>query len=203
MKLYYAPASPYVRKVLVVLHETGQLGDVEIVDTVLSPVSRPEELVAKNPLSKIPALDRPDGPALYDSRVICGYLDARAGGKLTPAGSAQWDMRTLEATADGMMDAAILMVYEGRLRPADKQWDGWVEAQWAKVESACAALNGRWMGHLAGPLDLGQIAVGCALAYIDFRHGARDWRKGNDALAAWFDQFESRASMVATKPPVA
>ena len=203
MKLYSSGTSPYARKVMVVLHETGQLGDVEIADTVLSPMSRPDALASSNPLSKIPALERADGPAIYDSRVICAYLDARAGGKLYPEGNRRWESMTLEATGDGIMDAAILMVYESRVRPADKQFDGWVEAQWTKVEAAVAALNTRWMSHLSGPLDIGQIAVGCALGYLDLRHGARNWRKGNDALAKWFEAFDARPSMVATRPPAA
>ena len=78
--------------------------------------------------------------------------------------------------------------------------EAWVDAQWAKVERAVGALNARWMSHLRGPLDMGQIAVGCALAYLDFRHDDRGWRKGNDALDDWFAVFAQRDSMVATRP---
>lgn len=201
MKLYYFPTSPYVRKVMVLLHETGQLDDVEIARTVVTPVAPNEALKSKNPLSKIPALERPDGPTLYDSRVICAFLDDRAGAGLYPTGARRWDTLTLEATADGIMDAAILMTYEARMRPETLRWNDWSEAQWAKVARACAALNARWMGHLSGPMDIGHIAVACALAYVDFRHGARNWRRDNDALAAWFETFESRPSMAATRPP--
>ena len=117
MKLYHSPASPFVRKVMVVLHETGQIGDVTLLDTVLTPTSPAEAILSKNPLSKVPALERDDGPTIYDSRVICAYLDARAGAGLYPQGAGRWDLLTLEATADGIMDAAVLMVYEGRVRP--------------------------------------------------------------------------------------
>jgi len=203
MQLFHSPASPFVRKVMVLLHETGQLDDVEVLDTVLTPAQRPGELTPHNPLSKIPTLSRPDGPALYDSRVICAYLDDRSGGKMYGTGSGRWERMTLEATADGIMDAAVSITYEGRLRPEEKQWDEWRDLQWTKVAAGCAALNERWMGHLAGPVHIGQIAVGCALAYLDFRHDARNWRQGNDALAAWFAGFESRDSMVATQPPTA
>lgn len=198
MKLYHAAASPFVRKVMVLLHETGQLGDVEIVTVATAPVAPNADVQASNPLAKIPALERGDGPTLYDSRVICAYLDERAGGRLYGRG---WDSKLLEATADGIMDAAVLMSYEKRLRPAEKQWDEWLEAQHGKVLSACAALNARWMSHLQGPLDIGQIAVACALAYVDFRHPDAGWRKGNEALADWFAAFDSRPSMMATKPP--
>lgn len=201
MKLYYFPTSPFVRKVMVLLHETGQLNDVEVLNTVVTPITKAEALLSKNPLSKIPALERNDGPTLYDSRVICAYLDDRAQSGLYGTGAGRWDTLTLEATADGIMDAAVLMTYEARLRPEDKRWDDWVEGQWTKVAAACSALNTKWMSHLSGKLDMGEIAVGCALAYVDFRHGARNWRQGNDALAAWFETFEQRPSMIATKPP--
>ncbi len=201
MKLYYSPTSPYVRKVMVLLHETGQLADVELITTSGTPLDPADELLVKNPLTKVPALERPDGPTLFDSRVICAYLDDRARGGLYPAGAGRWDTLTLEALADGMLDAALLMTYEARLRPADKQMQEWADGQWAKIARACAALNTRWMSHLAGALDIGQIAVGGALGYVDLRHDARGWRRGNDALAAWFETFDSRPAMAATRPP--
>ncbi|MEM9966545.1 MAG: glutathione S-transferase [Pseudomonadota bacterium] len=201
MKLAYSPTSPYVRKVMVLLHETGQLADVSVETLSSSPLEPAAGLLPKNPLGKVPALERPEGPTLYDSRVICAYLDARAGSALYGSGAAHWEILTLEATADGILDAALLMTYEKRLRPADMQMTAWVDGQWDKIARACGALNSRWISHLAGPIDMGQIAVGCALAYVDFRHGARDWRSDNDALAAWFTSFDSRASMQATQPP--
>lgn len=201
MKLAYSPTSPYVRKVMVVLHETGQLDDVTLTGITTTPLAADEALLPSNPLGKVPALERPEGPALYDSRVICAYLNDRAKGSLYGKGSRHWDILTLEATADGILDAALAMTYEARMRPEGKQMPEWVDGQWAKVARACAALNTRWMSHLSGPLDMGQIAVGCALAYVDFRHDARGWRKGNDGLAAWFETFDSRPSMAATRPP--
>jgi glutathione S-transferase len=203
MKLYYAPTSPYVRKVMILLEETGQLGDVELINVATTPVAASPELLAKNPLAKVPALERPDGPTLYDSRVITAYLDARSGGKLYPTGPRRWETLTLEATADGILDAALLMTYEARLRPEDKQMPEWVEGQWDKIARSVAALNTRWMSHLQGPLDMGQISVACALAYVDFRHDARGWRQGNDGLSTWFKEFESREWMQSTVPPAA
>ena len=200
MILYSSPTSPYARKVEVLLRETGQLDDVECVPSSTSPTDPKPGIVAKNPLMKIPALERPEGPTLYDSRVICQYLDARAGGKLYPQGSGKWETLALEATADGMLDAALLMTYESRLRPEEIRWDDWVDAQWAKIEAACDALSKRWMSHLSGPLDMGQIAVACALGYVDFRHEARGWRQGNAALADWYAAFSERASMKETVP---
>jgi glutathione S-transferase len=201
MKLYHSPMSPFVRKVIVLLSETGQLDDVKIVPVTTTPIVPMEDLFAKNPLAKIPALERNDGSTLYDSRVICAFLDARAGNKLYSSGAKKWDTLTLEATADGILDAAVSITYEGRVRPKGKQWDGWTDAQWSKVISACNTINTRWINHLSGPLDMGQISVACALAYLDFRHAVRGWREGNDVLAAWYEEFKDRDSMRASAPP--
>ena len=203
MKLYHFPTSPFVRKVMVTLHETGQLDNVEIVNTQTVATVPDQKLLPANPLGKIPALERDDGPTLYDSRVICAYLDAQADAGLYGEGQRRWDTLTLEATADGLMDAGILIVYEARIRPKEIRFPEWVEAQWSKIDRSVAALNQRWMSHLHGPLDMGQIAVACALSYIDFRMNDRNWRAGNDALAAWHKGFAERPSMRSTVPPPA
>ncbi|GHF33036.1 glutathione S-transferase [Seohaeicola zhoushanensis] len=200
MKLSHSPASPYVRKVMVVLHETGQLDDVELVPTATTPIAPSAELIGKNPLGKIPALERDDGPTLFDSRVICAFLDARANAGLYGSGARHWEIRTLEALGDGILDAALSLTYEARFRPEDKRVPDWMEGQWGKAARACAALDRMWMSHLAGPFDAGQIAVACALGYLDFRHAARDWRKDNPALAEWYARIESRPSLAATRP---
>lgn len=199
MKLISSGTSPFVRKVHVLLHETGQMDDLEIVTARTSPFDTAPEVASANPLGKIPALIRDEGPTIYDSRVICRFLDDRAQSNLYPQGRL-WETLTLEATADGIMEAAVLMLYEHRLRPAEAVLESWVDAQWDKIDSAVTALNARWVSHLRGPLDMGQIAVGCALAYLDFRHDARGWRKGNDALDDWFALFSQRDSMKATQP---
>jgi len=199
MQLFYAAASPFVRKVMVTLHETEQLDDVELVDATGTPLDASDMPTAHNPLGKIPALTRKDGPAIYDSRVICRFLDARAAAGLYPDRSL-WETLTLEATADGIMDAAVLMVYEARCRPENMQSIDWVDGQWDKIGRALDAVTTRWMSHLAGPLDMGQIAMACALGYLDFRHDDRAWRKGHDALDDWFAAFAQRDSMQATRP---
>lgn len=199
MKLISASASPFVRKVRVVLHETGQAGSVEEVQVATSPLDTASEARAANPVGKIPALIRPDGPALHDSRVITRFLDARAGGGLYPEARI-WEVLTLESMADAIMDAAVLITYEGRFRPPEHQSANWMDAQWAKIRAALEAINSRWMSHLAGPLDASQIAVGCALGYLDLRHDDRGWRSGVDALDDWFAVFAERESMKATAP---
>lgn len=199
MRLYHSTTSPYVRKVMVLLHESRQLDEVTLIPAHGTPVDAGSMPLALNPLGKIPALERDEGPALYDSRVICRFLDDRVGGKFYPQ-PRLWDVLTLEATADGILDAAILMVYEWRVRPEEKRLPQWVEGQWAKIDRSLDALEQRWMSHLNGPLDMGQIAVACALEYLDFRHGDRNWRTGRGALATWSEVFSTRASMKATQP---
>lgn len=198
MKLISAGASPFARKVRVLLLETGQQ-DVEVMDIATTPIQSNPEAVAANPTGKIPALLRDSGPAIYDSRVITRFLDARAGSGLYPE-ARLWETLTLEATADAIMEAGIAMVYEHRLRPEEKVFDGWVEAQWGKIARSVAAVNARWMSHLAGPLDMSHIAIGCALGYLDLRHDARGWRKDAGALDDWYAAFAERASMTATAP---
>ncbi len=199
MKLISAGASPFVRKVHVLLHETGQTGDVEIIDIKTAPTNSHADAIAANPSGKIPSLIREDGPAIYDSRVITRYLDVRANADLYPE-ARLWEVLTLEATADSIMDAAVLITYENRLRAPAMVSTDWTDAQWGKVSRAVKAVNDRWMSHLAGPLDMSHIAVGCALGYLDFRHDARGWRKGNDALDDWFAAFSQRDAMVTTAP---
>lgn len=200
MRLYHSAASPFVRKVMVTLHETGQLDRVELVPAVTSPVAPGTMPPALNPLGKVPTLERPDGPALYDSRVINRYLDALAEAGLYPEGPRLWETLTLEATGHGISDAAVLMVYEDRVRDPAARSGPWVEGQWTKIARALDALEDRWLAHLAGRIDAGQIAVGCALGYLDFRHAARTWRAGRPGLAQWFERFDARPSMVATRP---
>jgi len=199
MQLIASPLSPFVRKVRVALLETGLADSVAMVNLTTTPFETDAKAAAANPLGKIPALVREDGATLYDSRVITRYLDALAGAGLYPE-TRLWEVLTLEATAEGIMEAALSMTYEGRFRLEDMQYAPWVEAQWAKITRALDALEARWMSHLSGRLDMGQIATGCALGYLDFRHDVRGWRQGHPALADWFAGFGQRDSMVETAP---
>jgi len=200
LRLYTSPTTPFGRKAMVLILEAGLADQVEIAQATGSPLDSSKMPLSQNPLGKIPALERGDGPAIYDSRVICRYLDDRAGAGLYPPARRLWETLTLEATADGMIEAAILMLYEDRLRPEEKRFDGWVEGQWAKIARALDTLEGRWMSNLNGPLDMGQIAIGVALSYLDFRFDARGWRQGRPGLARWHEAFAARESMVATVP---
>ena len=200
LRLYTSPTTPFGRKAMVLILEAGLADQVEIAQATGSPLDSSKMPLSQNPLGKIPALERGDGPAVYDSRVICRYLDDRAGAGLYPPAPRLWETLTLEATADGMIEAAILMLYEDRLRPEEKRFDGWVEGQWAKIARALDTLEGRWVSHLNGPLDMGQIAIGVALSYLGFRFDARGWREGRPELARWHEAFAARESMAATVP---
>lgn len=199
MQLLISPTSPYVRKVRVVIREANLMDTVEEVNVSTSPLNSAPEVVAANPMGKIPALIRTDGPGIYDSRVINRFLDDLANANLYPQ-SRIWEVLTLEATADAIMDATVAMTYEARMRPAEEQSANWVEIQWEKAARGIAAVNNRWMSHLTGPLNIGQIGMACALSYIDLRHDARGWRNGNEALANWQTEFSARESMIATQP---
>lgn len=201
MKLFHSPASPFVRKAVVLLHELGKADEVELASVATTAFASDEGLTTANPLGKLPALTRPDGATLYDSRVVTAYLNDLYSGSFYPQNAARWETLTLEATGDGIMDSAVSMVYEVRLRPEQSQSPEWIEAQWAKVHRAVSVLNSRWMSHLSGPVTMGHISVACALSYLDFRLDARNWRQGQTELAKWFESFDSRPSMLATKPP--
>ena len=199
MKLIYSGLSPFARKVSVVLRETGLIDDTTLVEVSTTPVNSADEAVAANPSGKIPSLVLEDGSSVYDSRIICRYLNDRAGTDLYPNVEI-WKILTLEATADAIMDAAVLMTYERRIRPEDMVYEPWVEAQWAKAERSINAVAADWGDFLEGPLNIGQIGIACALGYVDFRHADRDWRSANPALAEWFAAFSTRPAMEATRP---
>lgn len=203
MKLLHAGPSPYVRKVMAVLEIAGKSGDVELIDGFGAPTAPNEAVVAVNPLGKIPALVTDDGQTIYDSRVITRYLDATFSTGLYPEGDAIWKTLTLEAHADGVLDAALLCVYEVRARDEEDRSAAWVEAQRGKINRGLDALEAGWLDHLNGPLDMGTVGIGCALGYLDFRAemgGFGNWRDGRPGLAAWGDAFLSRPFMVATAP---
>lgn len=198
MRLRYAAASPFVRKVMIVLHETGQLDSVTLESGATSPLDSNPEVLAINPLGKIPCLVSEEGLALYDSRVITRYLDGLHGGtKLYPAGAAEFPTLVLEATGDAMMEAGLAVIYERRLREEGRRSEDWMAAQQGKIARALDALEGR---KFAEALDIGQVAVGCALGYLDFRFADWDWRASRPGLAAFAKRLGKRPSFQATLP---
>jgi glutathione S-transferase len=200
MKLFYAAPSPFVRKCLVVARELGLHERIELVPAAAHPINRDRAVVANNPLGKIPTLITDEGTVLYDSRVICEYLNAAGNGKLIPqSGAARWSVLAEQALADGIMDAAVLARYETALRPEPLRWNDWTAGQLEKVASGLAEIERRAAAY-GDRVDLGTIAVGCALGYLDFRYASLAWREKRLTASSWFEQFGARASMVATRP---
>lgn len=152
MTLFYSATSPFVRKVLVLLHETGQLGRVALEEVQLSPTSPSATVNAQNPAGKIPALRLADGNVLVDSRVILEYLDQQHVGEplIPPSGSARWRRLSLAALADAVLDAAVLLRYESFLRPADKRWPEWLAGQQAKIEQSLEHFEQHAMADTTG-----------------------------------------------------
>ncbi|MCJ2073305.1 glutathione S-transferase [Methylobacterium sp. J-030] len=199
MKLLYSPASPYARKVLVLAHETGLIDRITVTAAAASPTGSAAEVAGHNPLGKIPALVLEDGTALYDSRVICEYLDGHSTGpRLFPEGAARWDALTRQALADGLLDAALLTRYELVLRPEAQRWDAWEAGQIGKITAALDRFE--TLAAALPALDIGTVALACALGYLDLRFPDLAWREGRPALAAWFATAERRPSMTATVP---
>ena len=185
MILRSSPASPFGRKVKIAAAVLGASVTVVEADT-MSPT---DSLRRENPLGKIPTLVLEDGTTLFDSRVIVAYLDATAGGgRLVPAEiGPRFAALRLEALADGISDAALLQVYEGRWREEPRRDDTWVEHQAGKVSRGLAALEA---APPEGPVTVGQIALACALGYLDLRF-AGAWRDAHPALVAWLDGFSA------------
>ena len=202
MKLRYHPISPFVRKVMVTALETGLAGRIEKIPSSVLPTKPNEDVARENPLVKVPALTTDDGMALYDSPVICEYLDSLHGvAKLFPTpGPQRWVALRQQALADGILEAAILGRYEA-LRPKELQWPDWTEGQMRKVRGGIAALEVETgQGLLRGPLTIGQISIGCALGYLDFRYTNLNWRNTAPGLGRWYADFAGRPSMRQTVP---
>lgn len=198
MKLYYSGTSPYVRKVVVLALETGQ--DLQRIDTVLNPINPNTLLNADNPLGKIPALVTDDDQVLYDSRVICEYLDTlHQGPRLFPTDASRWDALRRQALADGILDAAVTSQYERALRPDALRWDKWMTAQQDKMTRALNQLESS-IGDWASRFDIGTIAIACALGYLDFRYPELQWQAHQTGLGSWYQQFSKRPSMTSTVP---
>ena len=201
MKLYISPASPFARKVRLVAHEAGLASRVEEIPTAVSPLKPNADLAKANPLMKLPTLVTDEGFALFDSPVICEYLDSlNAGRKLFPeAGAARWSALRQQAIADGILDAAISVRYQTALAPKALQWIDWQDGQRTKWRQGLDCLEADAQA-LQGEPTIGSLSVAATLAWLDFRYGADDWRKGRPALASWLAVFGERPSMLATRP---
>jgi glutathione S-transferase len=199
VKLYWALMSPFVRKVMITAHETRTVGRLQLLDTTVSMAEANTTVQHDNPLSKIPTLVLDDGSALFDSRVICEYFDAlHEGPKLFPDGAARWDALRRHSLGDGLMDSLILWRQE-RLKPEDRQTAPWLTTFSDKVAMTLAQLEAEADRFGTLPFDIGHIALGCALGYMDTRFSDLDWRRGRPRLTTWHRAFEARPSSLATR----
>ena len=201
MKLRYSATTPYVRKVMMVAIECGLDSSIELQET--NAWSPETDLPQDNPLGKVPALILPGGPTLYDSPVICEYLDTLHDGPrlFPPTGPARWTALRQQALADGTCDAALLRRMES-LRPDGEKSASWIERQRMAMVRACDALEAE-AGALPLEPTIGTLAILSTLGYLDFRFGHEDWRPGRPALTAWFDKASDRDSVRRTAPPTA
>lgn len=200
MKLFHSPASPYVRKCMVVAHEVGLAARIDLLPSAVHPVNRDRTVVASNPLGKVPTLLTDEGVALYDSRVICEYLDHLGGGALFPAaGPGRWRALGEQALGDGILDAALLVRYENNARPEPLRWADWSAGQMDKIACGLAVLEAGAEGY-GDRVDIGTITLACVLGYLDFRFATLAWRDRHPKAAAWFARFEARPAMQATLP---
>jgi len=197
MKLLFSPFSPYVRKCLVTANELGLDGRISLLASAANPVNRDQTIIPHNPLGKVPTFFTDDGEALYDSRVICEYLNDLAKGGIFPAaGTARWRALTLQSR-DGILDAAILARYEVFLRPEPLRWEDWSRGQRDKIRTSLAHLNAN-PSMLSAEITIGNIAVGCALWYLDLRFADFGWRETYPEVAKWYAAYSQRPSMKMT-----
>lgn len=198
MKLHWSPKSPYVRKVMICAHELGLLPRLELVRSVAA-MRRPNPaLMADNPLSKIPTLVCEDGSTLFDSIVICEYLNELAGGSLfPPRGEARWQALRWHALGDGLLDALILWRNE---REREVPLQALLDAFELKTRASLQMLDREAAALHQAPFSIGQLTLGCALGYLDYRFGTLGWRSAAPALAGWFETLRARPSFAATEP---
>lgn len=198
MKLHWSPKSPYVRKVMVCAHELGIADELELVRSVAVMRTPNPAIMAHNPLSKIPTLVREDGSVLFDSVVICEYLNERAGGPLFPAqGADRWQALRWHAFGDGLLDALILWRNE---REREIPLAALIDAFDRKTRASLQMLDAEVPALQRAPFSIGQVTLACALGYLDYRFEALGWRALAPALAKWFETMQARPSFKNTEP---
>jgi glutathione S-transferase len=186
-KLFYSSASPYSAKVRL----SAAYLDFPLQAVVVNTNDSPPQLIAANPLGKVPTLLLDDGDALFDSRVITQYLNRTCGNRLFPRNAERrMEAERYEALADGVTDAAIATIYERRFRPDEKVHQPWIDRQWSKVERGLDALDAA-PPRLAGKPHAGHFALRCPLGYLALRFPGR-WEKGRAKLRRWADRFDER-----------
>ena len=200
MKLWHSPLSPFVRKCMILAHEAGIADKIEILNAAAHHINRDERIMESNPLGKVPSMVLDDGTPIFDSRVICAYLDTQHDGEnLIPSGDQRFVAATCEALGDGIMEAAVASRYETGIRPPEKQWDKWIEGHFNKIDSGLDYLE-TWKAARLEDVHIGSISVVAALGYLDFRHPDYDWRATHPYLKQVFADWSKRPSMIETDP---
>lgn len=199
MKLYWSPRSPYVRKVLIVAHETGTINNIELERMVVTVMRPNEELLKVNPLGQVPTLITDQGEVLYDSAVICRYLDVALGnGALHPRGTNELAVMRLHALGDGLIWVLLSLLGE-RLRQQAEQSEQRIATIKQKLPRIFASLEAEVPVMATEPFNIGQVGIVAALCYLDFRHPREwIWRDRYPVLARWFATIGERPSVVAT-----
>ena len=197
LKLFYSSVSPYARKVRVLVSEKSIESRIALQSCL--PFEKPADLIALNPLSKVPCLVLEDGTALYDSPFICEYLDQLSAPELVPpSGPARWLTLGRQALADGILDAGVSVRLESQ-RAKTERSPAWITRQTEVIDRSLNAFE-EAIASFGETLTMAHIALGCALGWLDFRMPTHDWRKERPQLSHWFSQISARPSMIATKP---
>jgi glutathione S-transferase len=201
MKLHWSPRSPFVRKVMIFAHEVGLAGRIELIRTPVAMSQANRELLRVNPVGKIPTLITDEGEALFDSTVICEYLDSLHGGPqyFPQAARERWRALRWHALGDNMLDNLIIWRNE-TLRPKAQQSPEMLTALETKIRSSLAYLDAEATALGKAPIGIGHVGVGTALGYLDFRFPALAWRDGHPDIAAWYGTFSQRPSIRNTLP---
>lgn len=202
MQLLYAPTSPFVRKVMVCAHLAGLADRIQWLDSAAHPIRRDARIAKRNPLAKVPTLTLENGQSLFDSRTICEYfaVTGQASNLFPPNGPERWRALSLQSLGDGLMDAALLARYETVARPAEYQWPEWRAAQLVKVTACLDAIEAEALALRVDSPTIGDVTIGCALGYLDFRFSELQWRQGRPKAAKWNESFQALPAMIATRP---
>ena len=200
MKLHWSPRSPFVRKVMIFAHEVGLAARIEPVRTVIAMSQANRDLLKVNPVGKIPTLITDEGEALYDSTVICEYLDSlHSGARYFPqAPRERWRALRWHALGDNMLDNLVLWRNES-LRPGVQQSPEILAALEAKIRSSLAFLDAEAAALDKAAIGIGHVGIAAALGYLDFRFPGLGWRDGHPRLAAWYEAFSQRPSIRNTR----
>jgi glutathione S-transferase len=199
IELFYAPTSPFVRKVMACAIELGIADRIVKLSSAAHPLKRDERIARFNPLAQVPAAKLAEGTLLFDSRVICEYLDDLGLGTLFPRGPERWQVLTEQSLGDGLLDAALLTRYENTCRSDEIRSAEWIDGQMTKIAAALDEME-RTVAVFGARISIGSLTIACALGYLDFRFASFDWRTSRPALSDWFAVMSQRPSLQETLP---